>query len=80
MDFSERVLAQWHIPLLMSALEEGGKKDLREKAGVEGKGKGRREGGRGEPVAHDHQIASSYSTSPVPLHRWAGVKRGSSSS
>lgn len=73
----------------MSVLEDrGGRKELRERGRDEGKGKGRREQGRGEgrggegrqPVAHDHQITSSYSTSLVPVHRWSRVKPGSSRS
>lgn len=58
-------------PLLMSALEEeGGRKELREREREgETRAKGREEGegkrGKGrQPVAHDHQITSSYSTKP----------------
>ncbi len=48
----------------------------------EGKGKGRRECGKEgrQPVAHDHRLTSSYSTSLVRVHRWSRVKRGSSRS
>lgn len=65
-------------PLLMSVLEEegGGRKELRE---MEGETRAR--GGEGrQPVAHDHRITSSYSTSPVPVHGWSRVKGGSSRS
>lgn len=69
----------------MSALEEGGEEGFERESESRGKRKGKegtREGGREEgrqPVAHDYQIAFSYSTSPVPLHRWTRVERGSSS-
>lgn len=44
-------------------------------------GRGRRGGREGrQPVAHDHRITSSYSTSSAPVHGRSRVKRGSSSS
>lgn len=69
----------------MSALEEGEEEGFERESESRGKRKGKegtREGGREEgrkPVAHDYQIAFSYSTSPVPLHRWTRVEGGSSS-
>ena len=78
-------------PLLMSALEDWGGVE----EGVEGKGEetrakgkeGGNKGGRGwrggegrQPVAHDHRITSSYSTSSAPVHGRSRVRRGSSSS
>lgn len=44
-------------------------------------GRGSRGGREGrQPVAHDHRITSSYSTSSAPVHGRSRVKRGSSSS
>lgn len=69
----------------MSALEEGEEEGFERESESRGKRKGKegtREGGREEgrqPVAHDYQIAFSYATSPVPLHRWTRVEGGSSS-
>ena len=66
-------------------MEEGveGKGEETRAKGKEGGNKGGRgwRGGEGrQPVAHDHRITSSYSTSSAPVHGRSRVRRGSSSS
>lgn len=85
MDFSQKLLATTAHPTSdVSARETGGKERVEREGETRAKGRGRREGGRGhgregrQPVAHDHQITSSYSASLVSVHRWSRVRRGSS--